>query len=352
MTTVLEVKDIYCKYGDSPVVSGLSMVVTQGALACLLGPSGCGKTTVLRAVAGFHQLAAGEIRLMGQAVSRPGSTLSPELRRIGMVFQEQALFPHLTVAGNITAGMLGVPRRERLSRVADLLQGVGLQAMGDHYPHELSGGQQQRVALARALAPRPSLLLMDEPFSNLDVDLRERLGYEVRDLLKEQGTTCVLVTHDQQDAFALGDRVGVMSNGRILQWDTPYNLYHEPNSRFVADFIGEGVFLPGTLLSPDTVETELGIVKGNRAYGWGRGATIDVLVRPDDIMPDQQSVVRARVERKAFKGPEIMYTLRLPGGRKVLSLFPSHIDHELGEDVGIRLQADHLVAFRLYDSGE
>ena len=326
------------------------MAVAEGTLVCLLGPSGCGKTTVLRAIAGFHELAAVEIRLMGRTASRPGTTLPPERRRIGMVFQDHALFPHLTVAGNIGAGMSGVPQKKRLGRVQELLQAVRLQGMDDDYPHELSGGQQQRVALARALATSPSLLLMDEPFSNLDVDLRERLGYEVRDILKDQGTTCVLVTHDQHDAFALGDRVGVISDGSILQWDTPYNLYHEPNSRFVARFVGEGVFLPGRLLSPDTVETELGVVHGNRAYGWGIGAAIDVLIRPDDIVPEPDSGLRAYVARKAFKGPEIMYTLRLRGGRTVLSLFPSHLNHELGEEVGIRLQADHLVAFKADES--
>jgi len=345
LSYVLEVSDIECRYGNTRVVNGLSLVVAPGGLACLLGPSGCGKTTVLRSIAGFHPVKRGTIRLNDQLVSQPGYTLAPEQRQVGMVFQDNALFPHLTVAENIVAGLRHIRTTERRSIVGEMIQLIGIQGLATRYPHELSGGQQQRVALARALAPNPSLLLMDEPFSGLEFDLRERLGYEVRDLLKERNTTCVLVTHDQLDAFALGDQVGVMHDGKIVQWDTPYNLYHEPASRFVADFIGDGVLLPGTLLAPDTIQTELGIVKGNRAYGWEAGARVDLLIRPDDIVPDPNSPTQAEVARKAFKGAEILYTLRLSSGTTVLSLFPSHANFEVGERVGIKSQVDHMVAF-------
>ncbi len=347
---VLELQQIQCKFGDRLVVDRLSMAVSPGSLVCLLGPSGCGKTTALRAIAGFQPVSAGEVRINAEVVSRPGYTLAPEKRRLGMVFQDNALFPHQRVAENIAAGLRHQPREPAQTIVDSLTERVGLGGLAGRYPHELSGGQQQRVALARALAPQPALLLMDEPFSNLDLELRERLGQEVRELLKEQGTTCVLVTHDQHDAFALGDKVGVLADGRILQWDTPYNLYHEPNSRFVADFIGEGVFLPGTLLAPDAVHTELGTIRGNRAYGWGEGSAVDVLIRPDDIVPGDSNDSSAVVVRKAFKGAETLYDLRLPAGRHVLSLFPSHVDHAVGERVHIRLQADHLVAFRSDES--
>ncbi len=343
---LLELQDIECHYDDRPTVRGLSLRVRAGTLACLLGPSGCGKTTVLRAIAGFHPLAGGEIRIKGRSVSRPGHTLAPEHRRLGMVFQDYALFPHMTVAENVGFGLRGLDRGARRAAVEEMLERVGLEGMGGRYPHELSGGQQQRVALARALAPKPDLILMDEPFSNLDIDLRERLGDEVRQILKSAGMTCVLVTHDQHDAFALADEVGVMYEGRILQWDSPYRLYHEPESRFVADFIGQGVFLKGTLLAPDRVETEIGTVHGSRAYPWPAGTPVDVLVRPDDVLPDPDSPLRGEVVQKAFKGAEILYTLRLPSGSRLLSLFPSHADHGVGEQVGIRLEADHLVAFR------
>ncbi len=344
---ILALHDIECRYGEAVVVRGLDMHVAAGSTVCLLGPSGCGKTTVLRAIAGFIPVSRGEILIKGQLVSRPGYRLPPEKRRLGMVFQDYALFPYLTVAENVGFGLRGIARAQKKRMVREVLETVGLAGLEERYPHELSGGQQQRVALARALAPRPDLILLDEPFSNLDIDMRERLSSEVRDILKRQGSTAVLVTHDQHEAFALGDQVGVMHEGRLLQWDTPYNLYHEPSCRFVADFIGQGVFLRGTLLAPDTVETELGIYRGNRAYPWGRGTRVEVLFRPDDIVPDPASPLKAEVIQRAFKGAEILYTLRLATGGVVLSLFPSHADHCIGERVGIRVQADHLVAFPL-----
>ncbi len=342
---VLEVRGIVCAHGNRAVVDGLSFSVRAHSLVCLLGPSGCGKTTVLRAIAGFHPLAGGEIELSGRVVSRAGYSLAPELRRVGMVFQDHALFPHLKVIDNVRFGLRERNARSANLLVEDILERVGLADLRDRYPHELSGGQQQRVALARALAPKPALLLLDEPFSNLDVELRERLGYEVRDILKDQGITSVLVTHDQRDAFALGERVGVMYEGKIIQWGTPYDLYHEPAHRFVADFIGEGVFLRGKSLAPGSVETELGIVRGKQGLDCSAGTALDVLIRPDDIVPDSGAAIEAKIVRKAFKGAEILYTLRLQSGTELLSLFPSHANHDVGESVGVRLQADHLVVF-------
>ena len=269
-----------------------------------------------------------------------------------MVFQDYALFPHLTVRGNVGFGLHRVGKAERAERITDVLQTVGLTHDAEKYPHQLSGGQQQRVALARALAPRPDLLLLDEPFSNLDVTLRARLSLEVRDILKNQNTTAILVTHDQEEAFAIADEIGVMHQGQIQQWDTAYNLYHKPANRFVADFVGEGVFVPGKMLDPNHVEIELGILQGEVAHLCGpecqlcrSGGSVDVLIRPDDIVHDDASSVRAVVMQKAFRGADILYTLRLPGGSTALSLVPSHHNHPIGEKIGIRLEADHVVAF-------
>jgi len=342
---LLEINSIVCKHDDRITVEDLSFDVSRGSLACLLGPSGCGKTTVLRAIAGFHPVTHGQIRIGGNMVSKPGLSVAPEKRRVGMVFQDNALFPHLTVWDNVGFGIKALGPGKRNQKVQQLLYRVGLPEMGRRYPHELSGGQQQRVALARALAPKPDLILMDEPFSNLDIETRERLGYEVRDIFKEQGTTCVLVTHDQNDAFALCDNVGVMREGRILQWDTPYNLYHQPGTRFVADFIGDGVLLPGSLIESGVVKTALGRIAGRSPCAGSVGDTLDVLVRPDDIVPDDLGGISATIVRKAFKGADILYTLRTSEGVQVLSLFPSHADHRLGETVRVRLQADHLVTF-------
>ena len=351
--TVLEVRQIDHAYGASPVLKDFSLTLERGDIACLLGPSGCGKTTALRCIAGFEPVGGGDIALNGETVSRAGFTVAPEKRRIGMVFQDYALFPHLTAGENVAFGLRGVSRGERAARVSELLATVGLDQVSHKYPHELSGGQQQRVALARALAPKPALLLMDEPFCNLDVDLRERLSYEVRDILKAQNATAILVTHDQREAFALADAVGIMQGGVIVQWDSPYNLYHKPSSRFVADFVGEGVLVPGRVLSPKEVEIELGILTGDvppectiGCQQCGKGCSVDVLLRPDDIVHDDGSAVQAEVVQKAFRGAEILYTIRLPSGGRALSLVPSHHNHAIGEKIGIRIEADHVVAFR------
>ncbi len=342
---LLKVENISAGYGQQRVVASLSFHVNRGEIISLLGPSGCGKTTALRAIAGFEPITEGQILIAQKLASAPGMTIPPEQRSIGMVFQDYALFPHLTVTENIAFGLRKRPAVDRKVQVEHLLDATGLGGMGDRYPHELSGGQQQRVALARALAPRPTLLLMDEPFSNLDVELRERLSVEVRDLLKSEGISGILVTHDQHEAFAVSDKVGVMRDGTILQWDTPYNLYHEPSHRFVADFIGQGRFIPGTVRSPETFETELGLLRGNRSCTRAIGTTVEILIRPDDVVPDEQGEIEAVVKDKAFKGAEILYTLELSTGTRLLSLFPSHYDHHLGDTVRVRMDAEHLICF-------
>lgn len=352
LVPLLAVRDLHVAYGDREVVHGLSFALEGGAIGCLLGPSGCGKTTVLRCIAGFEAPREGEILLSGKRVSARGLMVPPEQRRIGMVFQDFALFPHLTVADNIAFGLRGWPAPERRARLRELTELVRLEASVDQYPHELSGGQQQRVALARALAPRPTLLLLDEPFSNLDVELREQLSVEVRDVIKASGATAVLVTHDQQEAFAMADEIGVMNEGRIAQWDSPYALYHEPVNRFVADFVGQGVFLPAKVLNAHRVEIELGVLDGDVPHGCqqgcaacGRGCLAEVLLRPDDVVHDDASSMKAEVVKKAFRGADILYTLRLDSGRTVLALVPSHHNHAIGERIGIRLDVDHVVAF-------
>jgi iron(III) transport system ATP-binding protein len=351
---MLKLVQVSQAYGAREVVKNLSFDLLPGQIGCLLGPSGCGKTTVLRCIAGFEPVAAGHIEIGGETVSSPARLTPPEKRQIGMVFQDYALFPHLSVAGNIAFGLGALDKENRQRRVDELLALTGLLETANKYPHQLSGGQQQRVALARALAPKPRLLLMDEPFSNLDVELRERLTLEVRDILRREGMTALIVTHDQNEAFALADVVGVMHEGAIQQWDTPYNLYHQPLNRFVADFVGQGVFLPGTVINNEMVEIELGVLHGMiptdcEATGCGQclhDCYVDVLLRPDDIVHDDESLMMAEVENKAFRGAEFLYTLKLPSGARALSLVPSHHDHAIGERIGIKLAVDHVVAYR------
>ena len=350
MDPLLDVQDLHHAYDGHEAVRGLSFSLARGTIGCLLGPSGCGKTTVLRCIAGFETPRAGRILLNGEVVSSRETSLPPEKRRIGMVFQEHALFPHLTAARNISFGISHQDLFEK--RVQELASLTGITELLQKYPHELSGGQQQRVALARALAPRPELLLLDEPFSNLDTDLRERLSHELRDIIKASGATAVLVTHDQYEAFAMADEIGVLHAGRLEQWDSAYNLYHRPANRFVADFVGQGVFLPAKVLNSKQIEIELGVLDGDIPHACqigcevcGKGCLADVLLRPDDVIHDDAAATQAEVVHKAFRGAEILYTLRLASGRKILALVPSHHNHALGERIGIRLDVDHVVAF-------
>ena len=341
-------------YAQRQIIADLSFTLPEGAIGCLLGPSGCGKTTALRCISGFEPIRSGEIRIGGAVVSRPGWMLPAQKRRVGMVFQDYALFPHLTVAKNVGFGLRDVSAPGRQARIDELLALVGLAGHTNQYPRQLSGGQQQRVVLARALAPRPRLILMDEPFSNLDVELRERLSLEVRDILKREATTALIVTHDQHEAFSLADWVGVMHEGRIQQWDTPYNLYHKPVNRFVADFVGQGALVTGKVINDHEVEIELGVLSGHIPVECNvggcdacvRSCHVDVLLRPEDIVHDDDSRLLVEVQNKVFRGAEFLYTLKLPSGQSVLSLVPSHHNHAIGERIGIRLAVDHVVAFR------
>lgn len=347
---LLEVINLSCGYGGPAVVRDVNFSLAHGDIGCLLGPSGCGKSTILRALAGFIGVSAGEILLEGSPISLPGKTLQPEKRRIGMVFQDYALFPHLTVADNVGFGLRKQSRRKRREKVTELLDLVHLTNLGDQYPHQLSGGQQQRVALARALAPEPTLILLDEPFSNLDSDLRRRLSLDVRNILKTLGISAILVTHDQQEAFAMCDQVAVLRAGEVQQWDVPYNLYHEPANRFVAGFVGQGRFIPGKVLHPDCIESELGVIRGNRAYPWQPGTLLDVLIRPDDIVYDEASPLRPKVVEKTFAGTSTLYRFRLSEDTEFEALFRSHLDFHIGEAVPVRVEADHLIAFERTDS--
>jgi iron(III) transport system ATP-binding protein len=349
----LELSQLSVRYAGlaRAAVDAVSFGLPHGDIGVLIGPSGCGKTTLLRAIAGLEPVAGGQIRISGQVVSAAARHVPAEARRIGMVFQDYALFPHLDVGRNVAFGIDKLPRAERAARVAEVLALVGLPGTEARMPHELSGGQQQRVALARALAPKPELLLLDEPFSNLDVDLRERLAHEIRGILKAAGATALFVTHDQLEAFAIGDVIGVMHEGRLHQWDNAYTLYHRPATRFVADFIGHGVFTPATIREVDhkvVVDTPLGLLEDMGecplpcAFAGGQ---CDVLLRADDIVHDDDAPVKAQIVRKAFRGSEFLYTLRLASGQTVMAHVPSHHDHHLGEWIGIRAQVDHVVTF-------
>ncbi|HWJ05220.1 MAG TPA: ABC transporter ATP-binding protein [Steroidobacteraceae bacterium] len=341
----LEMRGAVRRFGERRALDGVSFGLAEGEIGCLLGPSGCGKTTALRSIAGLESLDAGAILSRGRVLEGPGVHLPPHERGIGLVFQDHALFPHLTARGNVEFGLQQLGRTERAARAGEMLDLVGLADCAEAYPSQLSGGQQQRVAVARALAPRPATLLLDEPFSSLDVALRERLVGELRALLKSLGATALVVTHDQQDAFALADRVGLMRDGCLVQWGTPYDLYHRPVTRFAAEFVGQASFLPAQRGDNGELQTELGPLVDGHGAGAARDGAVDVLLRPDDVVHDDRAPLKARIVERVFRGAEFLYTVELPSGRRVLSLVPSHHDHRVGESIGVRLVTDHVVTF-------
>lgn len=347
-SSVLELRHVSCAYvAGHPAVQEISFAAREGEILCLLGPSGCGKTTILRAIAGFEPVCSGQIFLSGQLVSSPDVMTPTENRRVGMVFQEYALFPHLRVQDNIAFGLRHLARSERSARVQEMLRLTGLEGFERRYPHELSGGQQQRVALARALVQNPVVLLLDEPFSNLDPDMTGRMRQELHDLLRRTKTTTVLVTHDHDEAFAMADRIAVLNQGRLEQFDTPEMMYHMPATPFVADFVGQADFIPGTV-SQGMVHTELG--EFSNTIECEDDTDVVVMIRPDDIHLVPTKGATARVLSRQFRGSENLYTVSLPSGQIVHSSQGSTSVYQAGTAVELRVLATHTVLFRREES--
>ncbi|GAB3486009.1 ABC transporter ATP-binding protein [Marinomonas epiphytica] len=346
----LVLTDLVVNYGAVSAVKKVSFQLEEGQIGCLLGSSGCGKSTLLRAIAGFEPLVSGQIVLDGECLSKPGFIMSPEHRGIGMVFQDIALFPHLTIAENVAFGLTSWTQSESQARVEELLQLVGLAGFEDRYPHSLSGGQQQRIALARAIAPRPKLLLMDEPFSGLDAKLREELVPDVRAILQHEKMAAILVTHDQMEAFSMADQVSVMSEGEIHQTGTPYAIYHRPETRFVASFIGHGDFLKAQVCGSNCVHSDLGTIRGKLNHNFANNTEVDLLVRPDDILHDDDSPSQGLIMSKWFRGSHFLYRVKLDSGKVVFCFASSHHNHEVGQKIGLTVHLDHLVMFARDDA--
>ncbi len=328
--------------GTVPALYDLNFEVGEGTLLSILGPSGCGKTTALRAIAGFERPQRGEIRIGGRTVCSPEQWVPPEHRGVGMVFQDYALFPHLTVAENIAFGLRRETRSPSSPVVVDTIKLVGLKGMESRYPHELSGGQQQRVALARALAPKPIVILLDEPFSNLDPDMRGQMREEVQEILHRTGTTAILVTHDHDEAFAMADRIAVLNSGRLEQLDTPEVIYHTPSTPFVANFVGQADFLPGRVLN-GKIQTEVGLFENVGRHR--SGTDVDIMIRPDDVHIAPASPGGAQIVGRLFRGSENLYTILLPSGQHLHSSEPSTTVFPIGTTVDIKVVATHIVLF-------
>ena len=346
--SIVTLSDVGKRYRrrQAPAVSGLSFTVGHGEILALLGPSGCGKTTTLRLIAGFETPDEGRItigdRTVSDATPRRAAPVPPEERGVGIVFQDYALFPHLTVEDNVAFGLRRLARPARQGRIAEVLRLVDLRALARRYPHELSGGQQQRVALARALAPAPAVLLLDEPFSNLDADLRSQMREEVERVLRATGTTAVFVTHDQEEAFTLADRVGVLRAGRLEQLAEPEVVYHRPATPFVAAFVGAADFLPGEVTAGGIV-TEIGVFPNTG--GRPLGERVNVMIRPDDVTFVPRDDGPAVILKRSFLGSETRYCLGLPSGHRVFSSQASAAPFAPGLRVHVQAHALHVVSF-------
>jgi iron(III) transport system ATP-binding protein len=363
----LQLENIAVVYGQGPsahrALDGVSLNLPSGEIGALIGPSGCGKSSLLRAVAGLQTIAQGQISSGGQIISTPAQMTAPEVRGVGMVFQDYALFPHMSVARNIAFGLAHLPRPAQQARIAEVLQLVGLADLAQRMPHELSGGQQQRVALARALARKPSVLLLDEPFSSLDAAMREKLAQEVRAILQAAGTTALVVTHDQHEAFAMADRIGVMQAGRLEQWDTPYALYHQPATPFVAEFVGDAVLLPVQLQTGGQADGQAGGQAGGQtacllqtplgelalspaqSAGYAPGQALQLLLRADELVIDKASPLQAVITQVQFRGGWQMCTLQLPAGHSVLLQSSSITPLAIGQHLHIAARLNSVVLF-------
>ncbi len=341
---VIELRGVAKRYGNdsAPAVQELNLAVKQGEILSILGPSGCGKTTTLRLIAGLERPDAGEIVLGGKTVASPDVFVSPEKRSIGLVFQDLALFPHMTVKENVGFGLHGFERERRDKIVNSMLALVGLHGMGERYPHQLSGGQQQRVALARALAPCPIVVLLDEPFSNLDADMRVQMRAEVHGILHRAKATAIFVTHDQEEAFSMADRVAVMREGRLEQVDIPERIYHAPATKFVADFVGQADFIKGKIRG-GVIATEIGEFSNTTLYD--EGTEVELMIRPDDIDIVQDDSGVGIVVSRQFRGSENIYAVRLPSGDIAHSSQSSTVVYKEGTRVRVYAKPTHIVIF-------
>lgn len=342
MLSKLIIKDLICCYEDQTVLESLSLNVEQGEIVCLLGASGCGKTTLLKAIAGLLPLSGGTMSLNGSLLDDGKFWLAPEQRNIGMIFQDYALFPHLTVAENIAFGLREFSKEEKEQRVKEMLSMVHLSEYGQRYPHQLSGGQQQRVAIARSLAYKPDLLLLDEPFSNIDTQVRHKLILQIRKIFKQQGVTAIFVTHSREEAFAFADKMAVMNKGVIEQFGSASDLYHQPSSRFVADFLGGGSYLNANRTGVAEFETLLGTVDIEANDDIAIGESVLLLLRPQHVHLTKSSDGKACVTEQQFMGDHCRYVIELDDN-KVLATSVERLS--TGDRVDVKIDGSGAIIF-------
>ncbi len=344
MRMKLEIENISLNLDSDRILDNLCLSVNEEEILSIIGPSASGKTSLLRVIAGFENITTGKIKLNGQVVDDTSIVIEPQKRNVGIIFQDLALFPHLSCAENITFGISRLPTEEQIQRLRRLEEVLSITGISKKFPHEISGGQQQRVAIARALAPKPEILLLDEPFSALDEELKEKLLADVKILLKEEKITTIVITHNIKEAFQLSDKIAFLNDKKIIQIDSPYNIYHKPMTREIANFCGIGSFINGKIVDANYVLTDLGRHFGETSP-YEIGTNVDIMIRPDDVIHDDNSTKSAQVVGKIFHGSDFLYKLKLSNGENIFCYTPSHHDHAVNEVIGIKSEMDHLILF-------
>ena len=347
----LEIKNATFVASEKNKINNVSLTIKEKCeIVCLLGPSGVGKTTILRTIAGLQDLKFGEIKLKGKTISSENFNLEPEKRNIAMCFQDNSLFPHFNVLENINIGA----KRKNGSKFnysdKDLLNILHLEDIQEKYPHQISSGEAQRVSLARSLLSRPDLLLLDEPFANIDTSLKEELQKRIKDILKELNITTIVVTHDSYEAFYLGNKCGIILNGKLKQYDDPYNVYHFPNSIEVVNFLNRGSLIEAKVTGNDSLEnSELGTIRGNFVKKQPIGSLVKLLLQPEDLEHDDQSNLKLEVVDRKFRGTNFIYTLKTMNNQLIPVFVHSHHEHQhkIKDKFGIKrpIYIDHLVCF-------